>query len=64
MEPTLPDINDIIDKLVAALDNETGVRLTKDEVDELLWTLGENDMAIQLQRYLIGMLEAERATIN
>lgn len=61
----MPDINDIIDKMEAALDNETGVRLTRDEVDELLWTLGENDIAIQIQRHhLIGMLEAERATLN
>ena len=64
MEPTLPDINDIIDKLEAALDNETGVRLTKNEVDELLWQLSEKDIAIRLQRHMIVLLEAERATIN
>lgn len=60
----MPDINDIIERLEDALNRESGIVLTKDEIDELLWTLGENDIAIQLQRHLIGMLEADRATIN
>ncbi len=58
MEPTLPDINDIIDKLEAALESETGVRLTKNEVYELLWQLSESMLANMMQRHLIAMYEA------
>lgn len=58
----------LLNKLEAAQDADKGVRLTAQEVDDLLWKIGEQEIAIDLQRHMIGMLEASYrpadATIN
>ena len=59
----MADINEIFDRLEAALDKETGIVLTIDEVDELLWSFGEQGLAIELQLHMI-VIQAERPDVT
>jgi len=58
------DINDLIARMESAMDEEHGIVLTRDELDELLWTIGELEIGNQMQAHMIALLEAERKPIN
>ena len=58
------DINDLIARMESAWDERHGIVLTKDEVDELLWAIGELQIGNQMQAHMIALLEAERKPVN
>lgn len=58
------DINNIIARMESAMDEEHGIVLTRDELDEVLWTIGELEIGNQMQAHMIDLLEAERKPTN